>query len=235
MNLARVARHAALAAACFIALAACRGADAAAKPNAAAAAPSAMAARDTVSDSALMAAADAGRYEGNPNAPIWVVMVSDFQCPYCKMWHDSTLAEVRRNYVATGKARLAYLNYPLQMHQHARVMATAGMCASAQNKFWPYADSLFARQKAISAMLDAQPALDAIARDVGIDSAQFAHCRKSASISALIQSDVAQSTKGHIQSTPSFFIGPFLVEGAVPYRAFKGAIDSALVLAGKTH
>jgi protein-disulfide isomerase len=200
--------------------AACRGGDGTNTPGA-------TSSRDTITDSAMLAAADAGRYEGSASAPIWIVIVSDFQCPYCKTWHDSTLAPVRRDYVATGKARLAYFNLPLQMHPHAQPMARAAMCASAQHHFWQYA---------ISAMRDDGPALTAIARDLKLDSAAFARCQKSAAINALIQGDIAQAEKGHVQSTPSFFVGQFLVEGAVPYSSFKGAIDSALVIAaGKPH
>ena len=41
--------------------------------------------RDPVTD-----AADRGRIAGKDTALLWFVMVSDFQCPYCKAWHDST-------------------------------------------------------------------------------------------------------------------------------------------------
>jgi protein-disulfide isomerase len=190
---------------------------------------------DTLPDSTLISIADAGRYEGSEKAPIWIVMVSDFQCPYCKVWHDSTLAEVRRNYISTGKARLAYLNLPLQMHRQSRNMAQAAMCASAQKKFWPYADTLFARQQAIGDMTDAMPALFAIAHELQIDSIPFAHCMVSPAMNALIAGDMAQADKGHVRSTPSFFVGQFLLEGAVPFSGFKQAVDSALVLAEKKH
>ena len=190
---------------------------------------------DTLPDSTLISTADAERYEGSETAPIWIVMVSDFQCPYCKIWHDSTLAQVRKDYIVTGKARLAYLNLPLQMHRQARNMAQAAMCAGAQKKFWPYADTLFARQKAIGDMSDAGPALFAIARELQVDSVPFAHCLVSSAMNALIAGDMSQAAKGHVQSTPSFFVGQFLLEGAVPFSGFKTAVDSALVLAEKKH
>src|SRR5690242_6632100 len=34
-------------------------------------------------DSALLKRADHGRIEGSASAPVWVIEVSDFQCPYC--------------------------------------------------------------------------------------------------------------------------------------------------------
>lgn len=211
-----------------ILLGACQGANVASRAQAASAG-------DTLSDSVLTEKVEAGRYEGNPNAAIWIVMVSDFQCPYCKVWHDSTLADVRRDYVVTGRARLAYLNLPLQMHQHARVMATAAMCAGAQDKFWPFADSLFSKQSVIAKSPDAEPVIQGASHDVKLDSNAFAHCRASHVVNSVIASDMRQAEQAKIQSTPSFFVGQFLLEGAVPYQTFKRAIDSALVVAAQKH
>ena len=51
--------------------------------------------------------ADLARIQGNPNAPVWVIEVSDFQCPYCKQWHDETYPTFRDEFVRTGKVRFA--------------------------------------------------------------------------------------------------------------------------------
>ena len=81
--------------------------------------------------------ADRGRIRGNPQAGLWIIEASDFQCPYCKMWHDSTYGSLVKDYVESGKVRLAYLNFPLSQHQNAMPAAEAAMCASVQDKFWP--------------------------------------------------------------------------------------------------
>lgn len=188
-------------------------------------------AHDTLPDSLLMAAADAGRYEGAPNANIWIVMISDFQCPYCRQWHDSTLAQVRKEYVATGKARLAYINLPLQGHKHAFEMAKAGLCASAQKKFWPYADAMFQKQTTVGSLVDVKPMLQSLADSLQIDTVAFNHCRNSSAITSLLRSDLRQADAAQIRSTPSFFVGQFILEGAVPFKTFKMAVDSALVVA----
>src|SRR5262245_48221631 len=64
----------------------------------------------------MLAAADRGRISGDSTAKLWIIEFSDFQCPYCKMWHDSTYSAIRRDYVKTGQLRIAYLNFPLQQH-----------------------------------------------------------------------------------------------------------------------
>jgi len=88
--------------------------------NATPAAPAVGKAEDTIS-----ARADSGRVLGNASATLWVIEASDFQCPYCKQWHDAAFQNLVDKYVKTGKIRLAFLNMPLGMHQHAVPAAEA--------------------------------------------------------------------------------------------------------------
>src|ERR1039458_828332 len=93
---------------------AAKTADSAAKAAAVSAAvnataqPGAAPTRDSLTD-----AADRGRILGKESAPVWFVMVSDFQCPFCKTWHDSTFRMIEKDYVETGKLRMAFINFPL--------------------------------------------------------------------------------------------------------------------------
>src|SRR5688500_17464643 len=90
--------------------------------------------------------ADLARIQGSPTAPVWVIEVSDFQCPYCKQWHEQTYPKLRDEFVRTGKVRLAYINFPLAQHGNAQPAAEAAMCAGAQGKFWEMHDALFTNQ-----------------------------------------------------------------------------------------
>lgn len=177
---------------------------------------------------ALSKAADASRIQGSPDAPIWLIEVSDFQCPYCKMWHDETYATVLDKYIKTGKVRMAYVNFPLSMHQHAHEAAVAAMCAGAQGKFWPMHDSLFATQHAWEAKPSATASFDALASSVGVDMTAYRACLKSPSIEALVDGDENRASRGGVNSTPSFFLDGHLVEGAVPRDEMVAEIDRAL-------
>jgi protein-disulfide isomerase len=186
---------------------------------------------DTLSDSLLIARADKGRILGKESGAIWVVMISDFQCPYCRQWHDASMASLKRDYVETGKVRLAYLNLPLPQHKFARAEAEAALCAGAQDNFWPFAEQLFARQVSLEKAATVQPVFDSLAGKLGLDMAEFGRCQRRQAIRSLVESDIQQATKAGVRSTPSFLVGDFLVEGAVPYPEFRKAIDTALVLA----
>lgn len=219
------------AAACGRADAASRSAkaDSAATTTAAAAASSGS--PDSLANLALMQKADRSRLMG-PESAMWVVMISDFQCPYCKQWHDSSMAQLKRDYIETGKIRFAYLHLPLEsIHPHARAQAQASLCAGVQGKFWEYADGIFANFGTARGMNDVSPLLSRIAKDLALDVPTFDKCRTSPTINSLVQNDIAQANQAGVQSTPSFIIGSFLVQGALPYKDFRKAIDTALVIA----
>ncbi len=216
------------------ALGACGRADAASRDSSAApaaATPVARAPGDTLSDSALIAKADRGRLLGPESGAVWLVVISDFQCPYCKQWHDSSMAAIKRDYVDPGKIRMAMLHLPLPQHPHARLEAEASLCAGVQGKFWEYSEALFRDQGAIGAKTDVKPYLDSLARANAVEMTEFARCRASKAIQALIESDVQQASQAGVRSTPSFLVGEFLVQGAAPYSDFRKAIDTAIVMA----
>jgi protein-disulfide isomerase len=179
----------------------------------------------------LVRAADQGRITGSDKAPLWLLVVSDFQCPYCKQWHDESWEAIRREFVVTGKIRVAYVNYPLGQHPNARPTAITAMCAGAQGKFWPVADRIFETQAAWKDLKDPTAFLDGIARGAGLDAAQMKACRASNDIGALIDGDQLRMNRAGTQSTPTFFIGRIKLEGAQPVAAFRRAIEAELAAA----
>ena len=177
-------------------------------------------------------AADRGRIRGAESAPIWLVEVSDFQCPYCKRWHEQAFATIDREYVQTGKVRLAYLNFPLSgIHPNARGAAEAAMCASVQGKFWPTADALFRAQDRWAGMENPMAAFDSLAVSAGVAAAPWRACMTSHSTAAIIEADQERSGKAGVKSTPTFFIGDRMLEGAYPVDSFRVAIDAAIAKA----
>jgi protein-disulfide isomerase len=177
---------------------------------------------------ALRAAADSGRILGAPGARVWLLMVSDFQCPYCKIWHDQSFEELRRDYVATGKVRMAYLHYPLDQHEQAMPSAEASMCAAAQKRFWEYQSSLFGTVQRWGRGGDQSAVYDSLAQARGLDMARFRSCTRSHVMRALIEADKDRMARAGVQSTPSFFVGNQGIAGAQPTPVFRRALDAAL-------
>ena len=196
--------------------------------NASAASASATAGPDSV----LLKRADHARIEGSASAPVWVIEVSDFQCPYCRQFHDQSYAELKRAYVDSGKVRLAYVNFPLSMHHNAFAASESAMCAAAQNKFWEMHDALFDTQKSWEGLASPQKMFDSLAVAQGVDLPAFQRCVSGHLTKPMIEADIDRATKQGVESTPTFLIGGMMVTGAQPVANFRRAIDSALVLAG---
>ena len=178
--------------------------------------------------------ADLARIQGSRDAPLWVIEVSDFQCPFCKEWHDQTYNPFLTQYVKTGKVRLAYVNFPLGIHRNAWPAAEAAMCAGAQNKFWAMHDSLFATQPRWEGLSDPTTTFDSLAQSTGSDMAKWRDCVKSGKMKPLIQADHDRAQQAGASATPSFMIGDKLLTGAQPLGEMQRVIDSALVKSKKT-
>ena len=177
--------------------------------------------RDSISDRA-----DRGRVTGDSAAQLWVIMASDFQCPFCKQWHDTDFQPIVDKYVKTGKVRLAFLNMPLQMHQHAIVAAEAAMCSAVQNKFWLMHDALFATQEKWANVPVPSAIFDSLAKSTGVNLDTWRVCVRDHLALPLVEADRQRVVAANVRSTPTFFVGDQLLAGADAKLTV--AIDSAL-------
>jgi protein-disulfide isomerase len=189
-------------------------------------------------DTASVRRADRARIQGSDSAKVWLVMSSDFQCPYCRMFHDDAYKRILSDYVATGKVRIAYWNQPSPMHVHAVVAAEAAMCAALQDKFWQMHDGLFATQDHWAGLPEPRPVFDSLANSLHLQMDQWRSCTASHATIPMIDTDHERARAGGATSTPTFFISAggrtgIGVIGAAPFEAFKAALDSALAVAGK--
>jgi protein-disulfide isomerase len=184
---------------------------------------------DSASVDALLARADAGRIQGARSAPVWL---SDFQCPYCKRWHDEVYPIIQREYITPGHVRMAYVNLPLAQHQHSVPAALAALCTAAQDKFWPMHDKLFGTQTRWAAMKDASALFDSLAVSTGVNVAEWRDCMRSGVMQRVVNGDLARASASGARSTPTFFVGDQPIAGAAPIDAFRAAIERARAKAG---
>jgi protein-disulfide isomerase len=180
----------------------------------------------------LLQRADRGRIQGDGAAPVWVIVASDFQCPYCQVWHTETYPALVKDYVRTGKIRMAYLNYPLNSHRNAWPAAEAAMCASAQGMFWEMHDAIFANQGLWSGMANAMQLFDSLAvNKFALNADEWRSCMSSHATAPLVQADFERLRGAGVESTPSFFVGDRGISGAQPTDVFRAAIEQALAKA----
>jgi protein-disulfide isomerase len=79
--------------------------------------------------------------EGSKEASVVLIEFSDYECPFCQRHATGVGQELRGKYVTTGSIRYAFANNPLPMHQNARFMAAAAICAGQQEYYWQMVSS----------------------------------------------------------------------------------------------
>lgn len=191
--------------------------------------PAAAAAGASSTTDSLVAVADRSRILGDSTAPLWVVIVSDFQCPFCKVWHDQTFPALKKEFVDKGQVRVAYLNLPLPQHQHAQVTAEMALCSGAQGRFWEFHDAVFDTQDKWSELPAGTMFFDSVAATAKVDQQQLHACMEAHTMRALVQADYQRAVEAKVRSTPTFFVGNAMrLEGAVPFEVFRDSIAKAL-------
>jgi protein-disulfide isomerase len=176
----------------------------------------------------LSARLDRSRIQGDSTARVWMIIISDFQCPYCKQWHDASFAELERDYVETGKVRMAFINFPLRVHPNAVPASAVAMCAGLQGKFWQMHDALYATQDRWAARSPVGPTLDSVAAAIGVDTQAVNACVAAHVPDALIESDYDRGERAGVRSTPTIIIGEQLLAGVQPTENYRRALDAAL-------
>ena len=161
---------------------------------------------------------------GSARAPVVIVEFGDFQCPYCKRFHDEARVEIVKKYVNTGKAKIVYRDFPIEnIHLAARPAAEASECADDQGKFWEYHDALYTRQASITTM-----DFVALAAELGMDKKKFADCVSIRKYQDEVTADYQAGVKAGVDGTPAFFINGAKISGAQPFSVFETAIEAAL-------
>jgi len=153
---------------------------------------------------------------------------SDFQCPFCRRYVEQTQPSLDKDYVATGKVRLVFKNFPLRaIHPHAESAAEAALCAGVQGKFWPMHDLLFQHQSEWEGKKDAAPVFRSFAQKLGLDMARYDLCWKAQPFKDQINRELAEGKSRGVSGTPSFFINGWPVVGAQPLSTFRDVIAKA--------
>jgi protein-disulfide isomerase len=158
--------------------------------------------------------------DGKKDAPIQVVMYSDFECPFCGRVNPS-IEQVKEKY--GDKVVVAFKHYPLPFHKNAKPAAIASLAAHRQGKFWPMHEKLFANQRSLT-----EDNFVGFAKELGLDVKKFKRDLADPALAQWVDQDMAEGAKVGVRGTPATFINGRLVSGAQPFPAFERIIDEEL-------
>jgi protein-disulfide isomerase len=162
---------------------------------------------------------------GPAEAPVTVVEFSDFQCPYCVRVYP-VLQDLVKTY--GNKVRLVYRQFPLNIHDQARVASEASLCADEQNRFWDMHNTFFNNQSTVN-----KAGSRRVAEGLGLDMKAYDECMASGRSAARVDKDLADGEVLGVTGTPATFINGRMVSGAASAEQFKSLIDDELARLAK--
>jgi len=166
---------------------------------------------------------------GKSDAPVTIVEISDFECPFCSRV-GPTMKQVKDTY-GPDKVRIVWKHNPLPFHKNARPAHEAAATVfglAGSDAFWKFHDSAFGAQKELT-----PENFEKWATAAGVQAAKFKEALASKKYVAKVDEDLALSKKIGATGTPAFRINGVTVSGAQPFEKFKEVIDAQLAEAQK--
>ena len=159
---------------------------------------------------------------GKADAPVTLVVFSDFECPWCAKL-EPLLAQLLAANADT--VRVVFKHLPLPMHPQAEPAALAAIAAQRQGKFWEMHDALFAVQQWTPA------AVTETATRIKLDMNRFQADLNSQETRMQLAKDKADAQAAEVAATPSVFVnGRPVRERSLP--ALQAMVNEALAAQG---
>ena len=162
---------------------------------------------------------------GSDKAPVTIIEYASMTCPHCAHFEETTLPELKKRYIDTGKVRYVMREFPLDALAAAGFMLAR--CAG-PDKYESVVETLFAKQPDW-VIQQPIPPLMAIAKQFGFTEESFNACLANQKVLDDIQAvrDHAVNKLG-VNSTPTFFINGKRLVGDLSIEAMAKEIDPYL-------
>jgi len=161
-------------------------------------------------------------------AKVAIVEYNEFRCGYCKRHLDETFPSLVENYIDTGDVIYVFKEFAI----YGDDIANAAKCV-----YHLAGTDVYKEFHTKAFNLEGDDAIYALAKEVGVNEADFKTCYSSSQYQGEIDADKEAGTAAGIQGTPGFVIGTFddegnvdgvLVPGAYPYDSFVEVIETYL-------
>ncbi len=159
---------------------------------------------------------------GPTDAPITIIEFSDFNCPYCRRWHEQAFPALMAAY--PDQIHFVYRDLPVVGGGAVGLEAAqAANCAGDQGAYWEFHNLLFSGTFGLS-----RDAYRQYAAALGLDPQALAECIDTGYHEAEVQADLQYALQMGVSSTPTFFVNGIAIVGAQPAQVFQQVIDMEL-------
>lgn len=173
---------------------------------------------------------DDPRALGNRNAPVVMVMYSDFRCPFCAQFSRDTEPKLIDKYVTPGTLRIEWRDAPIFGEQSVKA-AMAGRAAGQQGRFWEFASTVYADAPKTGHPDLTDDALITYAKAAGVkDLSAFRAGLADAELRRDVMQELDAANEIGVPSTPAFVINGYPLVGSQPLAEFTRLIDTVQTL-----
>ena len=166
---------------------------------------------------------------GLDKAIVKIKVFSSLTCPHCANFHIKVVAEIKKEYIDTGKVQLIFIDFPLDQ---AAFNASKILHCLDKKKQMTFLDIVYETQIKWtngSNINDINKNLKKIVKNLGISSAQFDKCLVDEVISdKILNGRINASKKYSINSTPTIIINEKKLEGSVSFKNIKKRIEKLI-------
>jgi protein-disulfide isomerase len=163
---------------------------------------------------------------GDANAEFSLITYIDYECPYCKKFHDYGKAFTSQNEDVNWIGR----HFPLSFHNPgAQEQSEAAECAAelgGSEAFWKYSDLIMERTTSNGTGFPVKD-LVPLAVEIGLDQADFSECFESDRYKQKVKDQYQNGVRGGVTGTPGNFLvhnptGTIeIIKGAQPPQAMQ--------------
>ncbi len=164
---------------------------------------------------------------GKADAPVTIIEYASLTCPHCAHLEETTMPQVKAEWIKTGKARLIYRDFPTGPVDLSLAASMVTHC-SGPERYFGVLDLLFRTQEKWGGAAQPVDEIKHIVAVAGISPAQVDACLQRQDLMDAIKAraDAANTAYG-IDSTPSLVIDGKLYAGDMSYDALKAKLDEA--------
>ncbi|WP_103062487.1 DsbA family protein [Actinomyces qiguomingii] len=171
------------------------------------------------------------RAKGNVDAPVVMVVYSDFACPYCTQFAQEVEPELE-DLVAEGTLRVEWRDLA-QITETSPLAAQASIAAGNQGKFWEFHDAVYAAADPTEHPEYTEDSLVAFAEEAGVpDLERFRSDMNDAATVQEVQDARQHAYDIGITGTPFFIINDAYIGGYAPADYMRRTILEQAAAAG---
>ncbi len=174
---------------------------------------------------------------GNPDAPVTLQIVEDFQCPACQSF-EAAAADLLSSYAEGDDVKvefrgISFLDQASTNRYSSRALNASACVVDEDPDNWKaFHDAMFANQPAEGGAGLTDDEILALVEDAGVERSAVEDCVTDEAFADWVESTTEASNEDGVTGTPTLFLNGELLESTDPADV-QSAVDQAVAEAGR--